>query len=188
MEEISIELKDGYKAVKAIYYQNGLGSIFTYYSTKWLVIFTISSAILSVIFYVISLIYQGIGWIALMAICSMVTIIGFIFSVTYGMIYFKRKKGIDQYLDQIRKYDTESLTLTQRHIEMSNSDSTTFEKWAEIAYVSLKKDYILLKSANRNSYIFPEKSMDPHQFVIMVEFIRQKMESNSFKIDQDSDS
>lgn len=186
MDEINIELKDGYEAVKAIYYKHGLESIFTYRGTKLLVRSTILLAILSVIFYLVSLIFSGMGWIALMAICSILTIIVSVFSIIYIIKYLKRKKAIDKYLDQIRKQGSEWLTLTKHHIKMSNRESTSIEKWAEITYVSIQKDYITLKSDNPSSYIFPEKSMGPHQFALMIEFIKQRMESDSFKIDQDS--
>jgi hypothetical protein len=181
MEDLTIELKDGYNVLKDIYYRNGQGSVFTFRGTKRPIIFSSIFIALSVTFYFIALLYPDIWWIVLMVLCSLISFTGLIFSVVQGKRYFSWKNSTKKYLDEVRKYEAYSLTLTANTFILANSDETTIEKWESIQFVSINPDYISVKSDN-HYYILPEKSMTPVQYIEVQNFIKKRMNGDSSKV------
>ena len=181
MDEFKIELKDGYNALKDIYYRDGKGSIFTFWWTKKPMIASSIFVTLSVAFYFISLFYPYMGWIFLMTICTLISFIGIIFIIIRGKEYFRWKNSIEKYLEEVRKYETYSLTLSENTFVLSNSDETYIEKWESIHSVSVNRDFISIKS-NEHSYILPKKSMTANQYDEVQNIIKQRMNGDSSKV------
>jgi hypothetical protein len=184
MEEIKIELKDGYNTAKAIYYRNGNGSIFTYHKTRRSILFTSIFAILSLILFLVAFNYPETGWIFLLVICSVTTIVCAIVLGINSKTYLTWKRPTDAYLNQLRKYQTQWLTLTPHSLELTSHDESSIEKWENIKHVSFKPDSISMSGDNCPSYLFPEKSMEPDQFIKLKDFIRQRMNGVQYKIDE----
>ena len=185
MNELKIELKDGYKALKEIYYQNGQGSIFTFSWTKKPIIVSSIFVTLTVTFYFIALLYPDTGWIVLMILCALISFTGIIFIITRGKRYFTWKNSIEKYLEEVRKYETHSLMLSANTFELSNSDETFIEKWERIQSVSINRVFISIKSID-HSYILPEKSMTSDQYIKVQDFIKQRMNEDSSKVFQET--
>jgi hypothetical protein len=181
MDDLTIELKDGYNTLKDIYYQSGQGSVFTYSRTRNPMIVSSLFIMLSVAFYFIALLYPEMGWIFLMALCSLISFFRIIFTVVQCKKYFSWKNPIDKYLNEVRKYETHSLTLSARSFILINSNETIIEKWESIQYVSINRDYISVRSSN-HSFILPEKSMLPDQYMEVRSFIKQRMSEDPSKV------
>jgi hypothetical protein len=181
MDDLTIELKEGYNVLKNIYYRNGQGSIFTYSETKRPIIVSSIFIALTVTFYFIALLYPDMGWIGLMLLCLFISVTGIIYTVIRGKRYFSWKNSIEEYLEEVRKYETHSLTLSANAYVLSNSDETFIERWDSIQFVSINRDYISIKS-NNHSYILPEKSMTPEQYIEVQNFIKQRMNGDSSKV------
>ena len=179
---MKIELKDGYNAMKTIYYQDGKGSIFTFKWTKKPILVTLILVVFAITFYCIAFVYSDISWIFLTTICSLLAFIGIIFIVVRGIKYVRWKNSVEKYLNELRKYETQWLTLSELTFELSNSDETVIEKWENIKAVSVSKDNILLKSSIYSSYTFPEKSMTPDQFMELKKFVIQRMNDDPSKV------
>src|SRR4030095_6093092 len=184
MDELKIELKDGYNTLKDIYYRDGKGSIFTFRWTKMPIIISSIFVPLSATFYFVSLLYPDIGWIFLMTICSLIAFVGLIFIVIRGKRYLIWKISVTKYLKGIRKYETYWLTLTDQTFEIRNIDETKIERWENIKSVSIFKDQIILYSSIISTYTLPEKSMSPGQFADLSSFIIQRMNDNPSKVVQ----
>lgn len=182
MDQIRIELTDVFNTFKAYYYRHGEGSIFTYQGTRKSVIITSIFAFLSIILYFIALQFPEVYWIFLFFIFTMITIIGIIISVINVKKYYERKKGIDEYLEGLHKYESQWLTYAQHFFELSSTEGSTIEKWETIKYVSIQSDHILMKSDNHGSYLIPEKTMKPEQFAELKEFIMQRMKDEPAKV------
>jgi hypothetical protein len=184
MDDLKIELKDGYSALKAIYFRDGRESIFTNRATKWGLTITLIIACLSALFYMISLLHPEENWITLFEFCSLITIVMVIFSFILIIKYLLWKKPIEKYLNGLRKYESQWLTLTDRNIELTNSDSTSIEKWEAIKFISIQQDFISISSDYHSSFIFPAKSMEPNQYIALAELIKLKMKDNPSKISE----
>ena len=62
MNELKIELMDGYNALKNVYFRNGQGSIFTYRNTKIPILVSSIFVTLTATFYFAALSYPDTGW------------------------------------------------------------------------------------------------------------------------------
>jgi hypothetical protein len=186
MDELKIELKDGYNALKNVYFRDGKGSIFTFRWTKIPILVSSIFVVLAITFYCIAYLYPDMGWIFLTTICSLSAFIGIIFIGFRSTKYLKWKISVDKYLNGFRKYESQWLTLSEFTFELSNSDQTVIEKWENIKAVSIYKDNILLKSSIYSSYTFPEKSMKPDQFAEFKNFVTQRMNDDPSKVFQET--
>ena len=181
MQTLKIELKNGYENIKAIYYLDGNGSIFTYKATQRYIPFTIISIILSVFLYGVAIQFPKTGWIFLFILSSAVSLTLTVRTIIRSQSYLKWKKSSDKYLNRLRKYQSQWLTVSQDCIEISNVDETSIEKWETINHVSIKANYIFLRSSVNGSYLFPEKCMEPGQYSELKEYIQQRMNDSKFK-------
>lgn len=184
MDDYKIELKDGYSTLGAIYYQGGRGSIFTNRSTKWCFTITLIFVALIVLLYMVALFHPNENWITLFEFCSLMTIVMVILSIISAIQYLLWKKPIEKYLNGLRKYESQWLTLTDSIFELTNSDSTSIEKWEAIKFVSIQQNFISISSDYHSSFIFPAKSMAPDQYIALVEFIKRKMKGDPSKINE----
>ena len=183
MNELKIELKDGYNNLKEIYYKNGQGSIWTYKGTRTPIIISLILIGLSFTFYVISLVYPFMGWIFMMTICSLGVFIGIIYLGFVGRKYLNWKKSVTRDLNKISKYETHWITMTEKTMEISNRDETLIDKWENVKFVSINDEYIFIKSSNDN-YILPGKSMTTEQYEDVKSFIKQRLNENTSGKDQ----
>ncbi len=177
MEEIKIDLINGYEHLKEFYYQNGNGSIFTCKDTKTPVFKAIVSVLVSVILYGITLSFPNVGWIFLTILASIVSVICIMNVIKPGRQYLKWKYSVEKLLSRVKKYEVQHLKVTNDYIEMSNSDESVVDKWNSAIHATLKPDSIYLKINEQTTYIFPKKSMKPDEFVSLTKFIRAKIES-----------
>lgn len=175
MQTLKIELKNGYENIREIYYLDGNGSIFTYKATRRYIPVTITSIILSACLYGIAMQFPETGWIFLFILSSGASLTLTVRTIIRSQNYLKWKKSSDQYLNGLRKYQSQWLSVSQNCIEISNVDETSIEKWETINHVSIKANYISLRSSVNGSYLFPEKCMEPEQYSELKEFIQRKM-------------
>jgi hypothetical protein len=175
MDNLKIELSDGYENVKAFYYHNGNGSILTCKDTK--------KPILNTAFYFTLLFFMliflnplsSVGMIILTTITSIISIANLIATLIRCRRYINWKKSVEIILNKLKKYKTEELLLTDQTIEISNTDETTIDKWDTIQHATIKPDSIFMKGSTNTSYVFPAKSMEPNQFEKLSIFIKEKM-------------
>jgi uncharacterized membrane protein YjgN (DUF898 family) len=92
MNELKIELKDGYNALKTVYFRNGQGSIFTYRNTKIPILVSSIFVALTFTFYFVALSYPGTGWMVLMILCALISFTGIIIIIIRSNRYFSWKK------------------------------------------------------------------------------------------------
>jgi hypothetical protein len=175
MQTLKIELKNGYETIKAIYYRNGNGSIFTYSATRHYIPITIIFFIGSAFLYALAIRFPETVWILLFILSAATSLILTVQTIIRSQNYLKWKRSSDEYLNGFRKYESQWLTISQDCIEISNSDEISIEKWETISHVSIKADYIYLRSSVNGSYLFPEKCMEPGQYLALEEFIQQRM-------------
>ena len=186
MDELKIELKDGYNALKEIFYQNGSGNLHTWKGTKGPFYVTLIFCVLSMIFFLAAMQSPETHWIVLTILTFVTAIFSGIVLVIRSIKYITWKKSIESYLAEVRKYDSQWLTLNPHTLQISNSDETIIEKWENIKQVSIKRDYISLKGDSQISYIFPEKSMTPEQFITLQEFIRKVINKDEGTVMQEA--
>ncbi len=177
MEEIKIDLINGYEHLKEFYYQNGNGSIFTCKDTKTPIFKALVSVLVSFILYGITLSFSNVGWIFLTIVASVVSVICIMVVIKPISQYLKWKHSVEILLSKVKKYEVQHLKVTNDYIEISNSDESVFDKWNSTIHATLKPDSIYLKINEHTTYIFPEKSMKPEEFVSLTTFIRTKIES-----------
>ena len=177
MEEIKIDLINGYDNVKAFYYQNGNGSIFTCKDTKAPILKASICLLVSIVLYFIAISSLQIGWIFLVAIFSISSGILIIDTVKTCGQYLKWKHSVESILNKIKKYKVQQVKLTNDYIEISNSDETIIDRWVTIKHATIKSDSIFLRIGDNSTYVFPEKSMKPEEFVALSNFIRGKVEN-----------
>jgi hypothetical protein len=177
MEEIKIDLINGYNHLKAFYYQNGNGSIFTCKDTKAPVLKGSIFVLITTVLYFIALSFPRVGWIFLTILFSIASVILVIDAVISCGQYLKWKHSVENALNKIKNYKVEQLRLTGNYIEISNTDETTIEKWDTIEFTTIKTDSIYLKNKAGAFYIFPEHSMKPEEFVALTNFIRNRIEN-----------
>jgi hypothetical protein len=184
MNEIKIELKDGFSTIRDLYFRNGNESIFTYQKTKRPIFITSIFATLSIALYFIEFRYPDTSWIFIFIVCFLITIVGAFYLVINGRKYLMWKKKIDNYLEKLRKYKSQWLLLTPQTIEISNSDEITIERWETIKYVSIYPDFISMGSDNHGLYLFPKKSMESDQYTDLKDFIKLAMKNDLSKIQE----
>ena len=182
MEELKIELKDGYKVFKEMYYKKGQGSIFTWKLTRGPFIATTVFALLTIISYLVALKHPYSDSIVSVTICSLGTFGALLYLLIKGRVYFKWKNAVEKYLNRLRKYESQWLTLTPHIIELSNPDETSIEKWDNIKSVSIYPDLIVIRGSVPEAYQLPEKSMTPDQFRELKDFIRKIMNGYPEKV------
>lgn len=175
MDDLNIAIKNGYENVKAFYYQNGNGSILTCKDTKKPIKNTIFYVLLFVFIFFFLKPSSNLGWIILAAFTSIICVAQLIDTFIKCRQYIKWKRSVENILDKLQKYESQQLTLTDRTIEISNSDETTIEKWDTIQHTTIKSDSIFLRGNINTSYVFPAKSMEPEQFEELTTFIKEKM-------------
>lgn len=71
----------------------------------------------------------------------------------------------------------QQLKLTNDYIEISNLDETIIDKWNTIKHATMKSDSIFLRISDQSTYIFPEKSMKPEEFIALTNFIKAKIKN-----------
>jgi hypothetical protein len=177
MEEIKIDLINGYENLKEFYYKNGNGSIFTCKDTKIPILKSGICLLVTIVLYFIAILSPQIGWIFLVAIFSVSSIILIIDTVKTCGQYLKWKHSVESILDKIKKYKVQQLKLTNDFIEVSNSDERFMDRWDAVKQATMKLDSILLNTDSRATYIFPAKSMKPEEFVSLTNFIKAKIEN-----------
>jgi hypothetical protein len=183
MDEIKIELKNGYEALKEIYFQDGKASILTYKWTKTPIVVSSLFVLLSLTFFFVALVYPETGWIFLMTICALIALTGIVFCGIRIKKFTSWRNSIQSYLESIRKYEYYSLTLSAHTFELSNSDETFIEKWENIRSVSIRHEFISIKSTD-HSYILPEKSMTADEYVEVQNYIKQRMNDDPSRVVQ----
>jgi len=177
MEEIKIDLINGYEHLRAFYYQNGNGSIFTCKDTKTPIFKAIISVLVLAILYGITRLFPNVGMIFLTIVASIVSVICIMNVIKPGRQYLQWKHSVESLLKRVKKYDVQHLKVTNDYIEISNSDETVVDKWDSAIHATLKPDSIYLKINEETAYIFPKKSMKPDEFISLNTFIRNKIES-----------
>ena len=138
MEEIKIDLINGYEHLKEFYYQNGNGSIFTCKDTETPVFKAIVSVLVSVILYGIMLSFPNVGWIFLTILASIVSVICIMNVIKPGRQYLKWKHSVENLLSRVKKYEVQHLKVTNDYIEMSNSDESVVDKWNSVYPCNIK--------------------------------------------------
>ena len=177
MEEIKIDLINGYEHLREFYYQNGNGSIFTCKDTRTPIFKAIISVLISVILYGITLSFPNVGLIFLTIVASIVSVICIMYAIKPGRQYLQWKHSVESLLRKVKKFDVQHLKVTNDYIEMSNADETVVDKWNSVIHANLKPDSIYLKINEETAYIFPKNSMKPDEFIGLTKFIRTKIES-----------
>jgi hypothetical protein len=176
MEEVKIDLLNVYENLKAFYYQNGNGSIFTCKDTKIPIFEAVICLLVTIVLYFITLSSPQAGWIFLTAIFSIASCVVVIDTVKSCGQYLKWKHSVESSLNKIKNYKIQQLRLTQSAIEISNADETTIENWDSIEHATIKADSVYLRNKAKAFYIFPAKSMKPEEFIVLTNFIRNKIE------------
>ncbi len=179
MEELKIELRNGYETCKEFYFRNGNGDVFTYKVTKKLFILSTFSIIVTALFYFLSLVYPETSWIFLLVLCSIITVTVLAITIFKCAKYFSWKRETVKYLNSLKKFDCQQLLVTINAIELSNSDQTSIEKWKTITHSQIDSDFIYLKG-EFYPYLFPRRSMEIEQFNQLKEFVKQRMNDPSF--------
>ena len=171
---LSIELTNGAKSIKELYYANGNGSVFTYKPTKKALLGTLIFALLSGLFYLLSFSNQ-VAWIFLLVLALGGVVVYLLIFSYRAKYYFEWKRGASTYLKQVSKYDKQLLTLNTHSFELTNEDETVIEKWNNIRKISISSTHIMLNSESGPQYLFPARSMEAPKYETLKEFIRQKM-------------
>ncbi|HWY34847.1 MAG TPA: YcxB family protein [Nitrosopumilaceae archaeon] len=175
MDELNIELKNGAETVKALYYTNGQGNIFTYKRTRWLILRTAGLLLLSIILYFVAINIPVITWIFISIISSAVALASTVNLALNTRKYLNWKKQVKEFLKVLAKYESQWLTLTYSSIEIVNNDKTTIDKWENVKHISVFSDHISIRMDDQALYVFPAKSMEPEQFNKLKEFVKNRM-------------
>jgi hypothetical protein len=95
------------------------------------------------------------------------------------------KKSVENILNNLRKNTNQRLVLTDRTIEITNSEETSIEKWETIQHATINPESIFLRGSFQTGYLFPAKSMEPLQFEELTVYIKEIMRavSTTAKID-----
>lgn len=182
MDEMKIELKDGYNVFREMYYRDGQGSILTWKGTRKPIIAVLIFGLFTIISYLLALKYPYTEWIVSVILSSLGTFGVFLYILIKGRIYFKWKRGVEKYLNRLLKYESQWLTVTVHTIALSNSDETSIEKWENIKSVSIYPDYIVIRGGVPEAYQLPEKSMTSDQFAELKEFVLKIMNGYHDKV------
>jgi hypothetical protein len=171
---LSIELTNGAKSIKEIYYANGNGSVFTNKPTKKALLGTLIFTLLSGLFYLLSFSNQ-VAWIFLLVLALGGVVVYLLIFSYRAKYYFKWREGVSAHLKQVSKYDKQFLTLNDHSFELTNKDKTVIEKWKNVRKAFLSSTHMMLNCESGSQYLFPAGSMEAAKYEALKEFVRQKM-------------
>lgn len=173
MEELEIKLLINSDHFREIFYSNGQGNVFTAYWTKKAIIVTSILILAGLLIYFISLAYDNISWMLLLAALALFPSI--VYTVIAVARYMKWRAVVKNYLNHVEKYKSCSLILTANAFELKIDGESYIEAWNKLQSCQLKPNYIKLLGATGENYFFPAKTMTAEEFEKFQGYIKRGM-------------
>jgi len=173
MTQTEITLKYDRKQFESIYFRNKNGNIFIGPSTKYaFLLFSIVGLLfLLLVLYSIST--------NQLYVVTFLLFLGFSVSLYH---YWKQvsnvllwKRSIINYLDDLEKYISFKIILTDHSFVYIQDTTESIEKWTSIKNATFKETFISFQGSQ--SYLFPKGSMSDSQYSILWEFVSNKMKN-----------
>jgi hypothetical protein len=172
----SIELSNGAASLKEIYFANGKGKLLSYPPTRDTFRMAVGLGVTAQFFCLLSS-SNKIGFVVCFTV-TLIAVIVYLAAFLYRATkYLKWKKGVDAYLRQVDDLGNQHLSLTPVTFELINKKDTVIEKWSSIKKVRITPTCIYLYIQSGESYMFPAKAMEPSDYQIVQDFVRQRMHS-----------
>lgn len=172
MHDQKIELQFSPQHFLGIYYADTKRSIFKNLQTKKALLYTVAAAGFLIVVYLLSLQYDRISWLLVFGTMAFIS-----FTIYAAIVISKHiawRKGIEKYLYDILKYKTFYLLLSGDYFEFGMDENIVMKKWANLKSVQTTDSYIQLILNDGSAHIFPAKSMLPHEFEYLKEFIKSR--------------
>jgi len=171
---IFIELTNALHSVRAIYYTDGKGSLFTYKPTRNSLLILAVLLLLICPLYLLSL-SDSISLVVLMVITVIIAIFYLVVFLIRARNYLIWRRNVEDMLQKMAKCEKYSLKLFPNTLEVTRDEEMILEKWDNLTKVSIFDNYILLDWVSGAWYIFPAASMEDAQFARLKEIVHEKM-------------
>ncbi len=174
MEETTIDLHFRPKDFREIYYSGGKASIFTYSGTRMYLLLTIAGALVSGLFYFLSLQSDSINFIVPCVLSVIVTLICFMMLIVAMIRYCEWKRSVEVFIKRSGSYKLNKIILNEACIQIIQDKEQNIEKWESLNSVNVQDNFISITGSATN-YIFPAKSMQPVEFELLTTIIKERI-------------
>ena len=171
---ISIELTNVQPSVKALYYTDGKGSLFTYKPTRNSLLILGVLLLLICPLYLLSL-SDSISLVVLLVLAVIVAISCLVIFLIRARIYLTWQRSVEDMLQELAKCEKYSMRLFPNTLEVTRDNEMVLEKWDHLTQASIYDNYIFLNWASGARYIFPAASMEDTQYARLKEIVHEKM-------------
>lgn len=171
---ISIELTNTAQFMKEVYFKDGQGSVFTYRETRDQLLRTLGLAALSGVFYVLSVFFEPVTYVAIFTILGFLAAVSFIWFLSNARKYFLWKASVDWAIKKAESYKKVALNVQANGLEVVSDDQIVIERWTNFNAATIGPTHILLSHKVTN-YVFPAKSMKESEYEELSRIVRHKV-------------